>query len=250
VIAVVVLTQLAAATAAPADDGEPGWRLEKVSRTTEVAPGTPVEISNPIGDIRVRSAHDQVVEVLANIQLEASGAEPPRVEIVEREGTLQIEVRPVAAVAGRLPRVDLPVFCPRNSDLDLHTAGGLAEAKGITGAVAVSSDRGDVVVSATGPISTRTVRGETSVTFLSADCEAPSGVHSTTGDITVRLAREADVVVEIDTIGTIATDFSIEITPAGQGERKRGRAAIGDGGCRLELTSERGRITLLRTWYD
>lgn len=249
-IAVITLIQLAAATAAPAADDEPDWRLEKVSRTTAVAPGTPVEIDNPIGDIRVRSTDDQVVEVLANIQLEASDAQPPRVEIAERDGTLQIEVRPISSVTGTLPRVDLTVFSPRHSDLGLRTVAGLAEAKGITGAVDVASERGDVVVSATGPITTRTVHGETTITFLAAGCGGASGVRSTTGDITVRLARDANVTVEVDTIGTITTDFSIEITPTGQGERKRGRATIGDGGCRLELTSERGRIALLRTWYD
>jgi len=249
-IAAVIAFALLGSISSAADDGEPDWRLDKVTQTHPVAPGTPIVIANPIGDIRVRPTKDQTVEVLANIQVEAADTAPPRIEVEEREGALHLEIRPTAPVTGKLPRVDLTVFSPRASDLTLRTVAGLAEAKDITGAVDVDTERGDIAISATGPVRSRTVRGGTTITFLAATWQGGSRARSVTGDITVRLARDADVAVEIDTIGTITTDFSLEVTPLGQGERKRARATIGHGSRRLELTSERGRIALLRTWFD
>jgi hypothetical protein len=92
IAAVVALTLLGSISSAAANDDEPDWRLDKVTQTHPVAPGTPIIIVNPIGDIRVRSNEDQVVELLANIQALASDTTPPKIEVEQREGALQLEV--------------------------------------------------------------------------------------------------------------------------------------------------------------
>ena len=46
----------------------------------------------------------------------------------------------------------------------------------------------------------------------------------------------------------MATDFSLEVEPTGAGVTKRARALVGKGGAVIELVSQRGNITLRRSF--
>jgi hypothetical protein len=230
---------------------EQGWVRDDGRWVETVTPGGTLRVINPHGDIYARfGGFDPQAEVLATIQ--RLDPELPQLQVrIERPEDDLLVVRsayPDDAGQGRRDRVDLVVFVPQGTLLDAQTERGLIEAKNLKSDLLVRSVSGDVRIRGiAGRVQAKSERGaisavlETGMTVLGQD------VATETGDIELYLYEDADLEVRIATSGEISTDFSLDVEHRRFEEPgKRAVAQAGKGGPRLDLTSKRGRIRLLR----
>ncbi len=251
----ILLSLLPLAWAAPGASGE--WTTERFRWQGPPGSARTIEVRNDYGDIRARCAGQQV-EVSAVIQTQALDPYTADIGIGERAGRMVIQVelarRGGAGEDGELQpkirrRVDMTVFIPPGAELRAHTLGGLIEARGLKSNVIAESTSGDIFISATGYVRARSERGAITVHLHAAAWpEAPS-FETVSSDVAVWLPPDADAVVEARTAGEITTDYSISIRPLGTGTRKHAVATIGGGKHPLFITSEIGKIKILRSVY-
>ncbi len=173
-------------------------------------------------------------------------------ERAEGFGTLRAEVP--LALEGTLDLALGTLALPDDRHLDLRTGLGDVSVHGTTASVVIDVDVGDVTVrGADGGLAVRTGLGDVDlvtpghvevhtgdgdVTVEQSGSPRDLRVVTDLGDITVRLASDADVDLEIETRGRI-TVRTPGITTVGSGRVARRN---GDGSIRIELRSPRGDV--------
>ena len=150
------------------------WSIDSFRWSKAVPEGKPIIIKNVFGNIRTRFAENKTVELSASIQKHQKDPDRAHISIELKEDALWIEVvflpnpdqKRDTAIAGMdRRRVDLTVFIPENSFVQLETVKGLIEAKGLKSDVEARSDRGDLHISTQGHITARTQQGNIEVIF-------------------------------------------------------------------------------------
>jgi len=234
------------------------WKIERSEATHELGRATAVEVRNDYGDVRCRVTEQSELLVVANIQRHQDDPRKAEVRIAEDGERIIIEVvypdaggDEAAAITAEMERrrADVAVLLPERPRLAVETTDGLIEIKGLKESLDASSRQGRIVVRTSATVRARNEHGPLEVTFLTTDWDEPSSLLSQTGDITVWLPPDAAVLVEAETLGELSTDYSIEIERRGTAEKKFAVARIGQGGGRLALRSEKGRVRLLRNRF-
>jgi hypothetical protein len=229
---------------------EANWRFDRSRWQGSIAVGGTVAIRNHHGNVYLRVVPGDQVEVLAAIQHEAGDPEPPEARVEAVEGGVEVVVRLNAKKGGTAPyeRVDLTVFVPPDSPLEVQTTAGDIEAKGFAAAGEYESETGDILVFSSGAIRAKTDRGAIVARLDGDDWQGARSFETVTGDIEVRLPSTASAAVELRTTGLISTDFSIEIDRPEGSRRKHGRALIGDPlRSPVTLSTENGDLRLLQS---
>lgn len=234
------------------DTGDMGdWLITRFDHSQPLGAARSVEISNPYGDIRTRTANDASVYVHAVIQRQKQ--DPPRldIQVTEQDGAVIIAVvekQPAEALPETTPpqRVDVAALVPPAAHLRISTRHGLAESKGHRADLRVETSDGKINVRTKGTLDARSERGTITATFQQRTWSGPSRIETHSGDITVLLLENPDVLVSIDTAGDITTDYSLNITPVPGSKRKEAVAAIGQAVHPLTLKSAVGNIKLSR----
>jgi hypothetical protein len=227
----------------------------------QIEPAGAVRVINPIGNVHARfGGYDAQVEVLAVIQHDAARHGRPEVTIEHVDGGLRVVAKTADNQENDTPakgadgdaRIDLVLFVPVGSPLDVRTDRDQIEVKGLKSDLTASSIEGDITIrSVRGRVNAKTVRGAISVTLETGITGGMQAFSTETGEIEVHLWEDADMTVSIATSGEISTDFSIEIEHRPLEEPgKRARAIVGDGHNELVLNSKRGRVRLLRLQRD
>jgi len=233
---------------------EAGWTIERWRWAG--AAGARIAIESAHGDVRVRGAATDEVEVTAVLQ-HAEG-DPLRLEVrVDDSGpTLRIGVAAGAAGGGetvetaemRRRRADLVVMVPSGVPLLVRTVDGRLEVKGLVAAVDAASRGGAIVLQVGGEVHARSEWGAVEVVLEAGAGPRPATIETLTGDVLVWLPREADVTATVESRGEITTDYSLAIERDPLDDRlKRATARIGAGGIPLHVQSNRGNVRLLRS---
>lgn len=235
---------------------------DEVSRETRrwietVEAGATVRVINPYGNVYSRfGGYTDEVEIQATSQR----LEPdlPQLGVSFRPTDFGLDVRVGAKETGvpdpetTRDQVDLVIFVPRGVLLEIQTADGSIEAKGLKSDLSVSSVKGDILLRGVeGRVQAKTARGKISAVLESAVTDEAQSLTTETGEIEVHLWEDASLDARIATSGEISTDFSIEIEHRRFEEPgKHAVAGVGEGGPRLTLESRRGNVRLLRLQKD
>ena len=237
------------------------WKIDRFSwKGSLKTPGADVHLTNLHGDIRVRDANSQDIEISALIQTDSRDSHKADIQVQNDEKGLGVVVRYVPkdgapqtdsaeTIGDLIRRVDLVLFLPTGARLHAETDRGLLEAKGLSSPIVGRTQFGDVRFSTTGPVQIETLHGTITGVFKTTDWDGPSSLTTLTADIRAELPRDADTAVDAVTSGTITTDYSIEIARSPQGFRKDARAVIGQGRHSLRLKSEKGALTLAESSF-
>ena len=123
------------------------WRVDRKEMTEPLSPSQSVHVTNPYGDIRVRSHHKPEAYILVNAQRHRDDPLRFEVDICEGNETLHIRafVEPFedeVPEAFRKRRMDMTVFLPGSTNLQLETSSGFTESRGLAGDLAVTSEWG------------------------------------------------------------------------------------------------------------
>jgi len=260
------------------DDGDPGAAsegqdfVERFSQVQDVEGVSLITVSNPFGDIRLRfGGREPTLEVAAAVQQLSKDGRRLEVTVKPRDDGTAVDVR-VGVVAKGSAETKDPAGSPSTAEavsrselgqsradvFVLVPAVGLAvHAEARDGLLECREVRADVeLVTRAGTIDCREVTGRISATSQSGEInvvlepgatDQPQHLQTTTGDITLFAADEADLDVTLTSSGELTTDFSIDIEHRDSEEPdKLATARVGAGGHVLEMLSKRGHLRLRR----
>jgi hypothetical protein len=214
-----------------AEDGD-GWTVRDQRVTHPLKAGTPVCITNLVGDVRVREVADPVLTVVAMIQQRRGDPRVPLIEKGDQHPCLVQATVPGAAPEGlyppgRAPRVDLTVFVPPGSPVFITTAAGRIEAKGLAGDVTAHSDSGNVFVRTPGLIAASSRLGNVEVFIRKFGKGRAYRISSEAGEVSVHLPATGAACVTAETTGQIASDYTMSVRRAADSAHKRARIEVG-----------------------
>lgn len=256
-VATLITAGLLIAAAAEGQPEFPGFEIERTESLTQLSPGAAAEVSNLFGDVRLRfGGYEGVFEVRAVLQQFADEGPPLVVQVVEQEGRLRVTVGARAAESaelqteprkGQRKRADLVIFVPEKVKLEVSTAGGLVEARGLRGDLRARTRSGAIQVrSVTGDLDLESESGAIAAVPGALDHAGLQRFASTSGDIRIQLAETGHFTIEVKTGGFLSTDFSLTVEPDSTDlARKHGRARIGKGTIPIEIASVTGHVRLI-----
>ncbi len=259
-IAALILFTMYVTTTYASTDGNnpfPDWRIERTEQNHSLAGKDSLTITNPFGDVRVRTSIDDRLSVFAVIQRHEKDSNEPqlRFDTSDRAAILSVSYpetttafAPAVQASLTKRRVDIALFVPKTVALKIVTVDGLVQVKGHRGSVDAQTTSGDISIHSWGTISTQTVSGSTQLVLRNASPAEPSSAQSRTGEINVLLMEEAALQVKMKTTGSITTDYSVEIDNFPGTARKEAVANIGEASAFLELISGSGAITISRNF--
>ncbi len=226
------------------------WLIERSTLKEAVAKGTPIEIHNLYGDVRLRGTENARVDVITNMQKKKGDKHKVSLSHEMKDGKLILTVGYAGDEADTVKkngkrRLDLTAFIPEGSHLTVRTHKGLLEARGIVGDVDLYSDRGKIYCRSKGHVIIGSRQGNITAAIMKIDWEKPARIESKLGTIEVQLPSDASLAVQATTSGQITTDYSIQMKHAGKGKRKTAIATLGKGKNNLVLDNQAGQIKML-----
>ena len=231
------------------------WEIVKIAGETEIMPAAAVEVYNEYGDVRARSAPDQIFAYSAMIQKYSADAKTFDFQVEHQADKLVLRVvypggdADTVKGAGKR-RADVTVFVPKNSRYQVRTEKGFIEAKGIHGDVDLASKVGKIFVRSEGHVTASTGQGDITAYLLNTRWTKPFLFETQIGAISVHLPKDASITVQAETAGELSTDYSIEIKRDEISRVKFGTAKIGAGKHRLNLKSKQGAIKINQGLWD
>jgi len=212
----------------------------------DLEPGRYVNVVNIYGDIRVRNSKYGGIGVSAIIQKLASNQVYPEVRIIKKAGGYSVAVCYSAQIKGEKKykgRVDLTLLLPKQTVLKAMTTSGniFIRMKGVINAY---TESGNLSINTAGRLQTRTKSGTTTVWIKGRIFDKPMRIESGTGNISVKLSEQANVIIHATTGGS----FNAYPAPGGAAPIPSNdhtfSRKLGAGSRRLEVTSKSGNIQI------
>lgn len=205
-----------------------------------------LDVDNPRGDLRLRGADGDQVELVAELQRLGPPERRARLDVAPDGDRLVVRVLVPDGERLRLEdRVDLVLLLPRRAAVTARVGFGRLEARGLTGRLEASSSSGALALDLAGPARARSISGAIEAQVDRAALAAGVELASGAGGVRVELARDAEGEIEIRSRDRILFDLALpfrrQSAPSGA-PPVRGR--IGRGGGRLAVEAG-GEIQLL-----
>ncbi|MDJ0840519.1 MAG: DUF4097 family beta strand repeat-containing protein [Acidobacteriota bacterium] len=227
------------------------WVIEKLTWKEEVATGTPIEIVNEYGDIRIRShGLPNQVEIIANSQRVKTDERMITLEPREVNGGWVINVvykgkdEDTVKKRGKR-RLDLTLLVPQGSPLTAKTFKGLLEAKGLDAHADLYSERGKIFLRTKSSARVGSRQGNIRTVFQTVKWAQASEFYSILGNIEVELPADASLKVTAATAGHITSDYSMEIQRDRNTFVKNAKITIDDGKHQLNIDNKEGDVRII-----
>lgn len=229
--------RLAGAEPAPA---APAIEMVRWSGALPAAGG--IEIDNPRGDLRLRGAEGEGVELVAEVQRLGPPARRAQVDVTPDADRLRVRVSVPEGGRGRLEdRVDLVILVPRRAVVGARVGFGRLEARGLVGRLELETASGALALDLGGAARAHSVSGPIDARVAPAAMAAGVELASGAGRVRVELDRAAEGEVEIRSHDRILVDLALpfrrEPAPDG-GSTVRGRVGGPAGRLRIDAGGE------------
>ena len=220
-LAALLVTATLAACARPSPQtSKEAFKLEPFRWRAESTPQALIVATNEWGDLRVRTAQRGGLVVSAMIQKIGTAADELRILIEEAGDRVVVKVEP--RVARPRGRVDLTLIIPPGKRLEGATRDGLAEIK-YKGDVEARTRGGSILIENPAHASARTETGAINAKLSGNTWTQAQSFTSGSGDITVWLPEDANLVLR---------------TPTGE-------TRWGNGGPELRIDSDHGNVRVV-----
>jgi hypothetical protein len=225
--------------------GWTGWGAglitETVEHTFEVGTAPTLNVNSFAGDVVVRSATVDTIQVMATKRAPSTTAiRSIQVDFEQQEGQVRVQTRRPGAGAGNIS-VRLEILTPPGTQLQLSLGAGTVDVRGLTGGVQVNSGAGNVDIrAAEGQVRVDLGAGNINYEGIpSGDCRLNTGA----GNIDINLRPDADVRIDLSTnIGNL-TVSRFEV--AGLVSARSAQGTIGMGGeASITARTNAGNVTL------
>ncbi|HEX9943350.1 MAG TPA: hypothetical protein VGG03_15130 [Thermoanaerobaculia bacterium] len=237
----VAATLAACARPSPRTSEDGVFKLDSFRWRAEATPQGVISATNEWGDLRVRTAQRGGLVVSAMIQKIGTTRDELDIRIDETAETVVVRVVPrVAAPRGR---VDLTLIVPPGKRLEGTTRDGLAEIK-YKGDVVARTRRGNVLIETSGHASARSETGGITAKLSGNAWQQALSFASGSGDITIWLPEDANLVLRAATGGAIDVGFPQAAGSGGRGT-PRVETTLGHGGPELRIDSVHGDVRVV-----
>ena len=230
------------AAAQPPPSVAPAPAIETVRWSGELGERDAIEIDNPRGDLRLRGAEGEGVELVAAVQRLGPPTRRARLEVTPNGDRLRVRVSVPEGERGRLEdRVDLVVLLPRRASVVARVGFGRLEARGLTGSLDLATVSGALALDLGGGARARSVSGALEVFVARGALAAGVELASGAGPVRVELDRAAEGAVEIRARDRILLDQALPFRREEAGDpehRMRGRVGAGAGRLSIEAGGE------------
>jgi len=251
---------VAASTAAATADRGPQpeeWLIERFEQSWQIDEGAAISISNPWGDLAVRTHQASEVYLLGHLQRHRDDPRPLDLQVEEiaaspgSPATLALTVELAGSTTEPPPadwakrRIDVTVFVPRAANLRFETGDGQLEVRGTAGHVQATTRSGTIKLRVGGSVDVHSQHGRVLAQFTRTDWRQPIEIETKTSEIRVEMPAGGRATVAIETRGEITSDFSTTIEHHRGSLLKTARLTVGNGGVAVRLSSQQGPIKIL-----
>lgn len=231
---------------------EPEWLLNTMKDALTVADGDVLSFRHVLGDVRIKTADTDQVQVTAIAQYRADDPRLPKMRLVAGEAAdggakhqlmidfLALEIAENEAWAKR--RIDVGLLVPKGLQVEVVTGEGLIEAKKIEARYVLESDSGDITYDGFGDLRATSKQGAVYAKVTRTGAPHRVDLSTLKSDIRCVFLAGASAQVEISTRGPITTDYSLKLDDGVSLPLKNGQVRIGDGGSKVHLESHSGGI--------
>jgi hypothetical protein len=242
-----LLLASAAGAATTADDDIPPYSVERRAWQQPISGLPPrLRIDNAHGDIRVRKSDSGKLEIMAAIQSIGENPVTPEIRTREKNGATRIEVRYRRLQKPYYGRVDLVVYAPAETELDLRTEDALISVKGgWSAAIVARSQSGNISVSSSRHMQIETRTGAIIAGFLDGKRSRHSYLRTDGGDIALTLGTRSNLSVALKHCGELHNRSGYFEAAPSTGCRSL-RFAAGAPNHPLRIRSRRGSVLINR----
>ena len=230
-----------AACAQPPRTSDEAFELDSFRWRAEGTPQGVILATNEWGDLRVRTAHRGGLVVSAMIQ--KIGTTRDELEIRVEEAAETVVVRVVPRVAEPRGRVDLTLIVPPGKRLEGTTRDGLAEIK-YNGDVVARTRHGNILIETPAHASAHSETGGITAKLSGNAWQQALSFASDSGNITIWLPEDANLVLRAATDGAIDVGFPQATESGGRGT-PRVETTLGHGGPELRIDSVHGDVRVV-----
>ena len=161
---------------------------------------------------------------------------------VEKEGTTLV----IIDLKSHLQRSGLSISLPKNINITIDTGNlGSLEMTGFTGEVEAKTNTGLIkMTDVTGPITAHSNVGNINIEFSKVNQSSPITISTSVSEIDVSIPGSTKANLELNTQGTVYTNFDIEVPKKDGLKAVRGSkkitSALNSGGVKIKLKSSLG----------
>ena len=245
-------TPMAAADQLPTEQAATAAALPQMERLTlgeTLAPGIPVVVDNPYGNVGLRFGGFEHRLELQAVRQQPTAAAQINLEPALVDGRWLLAPRlPAGELLADGQRLDVVVFVPEGHSVSVATELGAVDARGVRADLDIRSTAGDISVRGTqGAVNAQTGTGQIEIALGPAPQGSLQRLVTKSGNIIVGVDDGLNASVALATSGLFATEYSLQVQHLqGQEPNKQAIATVGTVAARVELSSARGEIRLLR----
>jgi hypothetical protein len=207
-----------------------------------LAKGKTVVLENRNGNVTVTGWSKDSLDVVAEVEVRSRR----RSELEKTLENIRIRIEPKA---DRLViEADSPEFEGGSgfweSDANLETANGNVRAEGVQGRLRLGSTNGNVeAADVQGAVDASTTNGNVEVMCGNLKADDRISCRTTNGDATAIVSEKTEAEVELSTVnGQVHCDLPVTVQGGISDKRIHGR--IGQGGCKIHLSTVNGNVRL------
>ena len=182
------------------------FAIKRLDWKAPIGSATTLSITNPLGDVRLRTWSLREVEVIITSQSLQAGQTDVELKSLRRPDALELLVyHPLGQNFSGRADVGLRVLDSIN--VNIETRNGYIEAKGLTAHVSAQSQSGDIFIRAVPSLAAATKSGAIFAIFERVESTAhapPFTLKTHTGEITLHVALPANFRIEASTGASIA----------------------------------------------
>lgn len=233
----------------PSASAEPFVQIDTVRREFQLPESSTLRVVNHLGDVRVRSAEHDQLSVISLIQRFRPDQSDGRVLVEERDGHIDITSRYPSAITGAdaqglAGRVDITLLVPAGALLEIETAAGLIEVRGVARNLKALTKFGRIRVSTRYGVEADSETGALGITLRSASAERPIRLKTRSGEIRVDFPKQPLPGLFAGTRGEIETDGFSQQPKSSPNDEELSILQVGPSPEVIRAESETGRIRL------
>jgi len=230
---------------------DPQFEVDRLKQRFELAPSvTRVHIVNHWGDVHLKSMPDAAVGTYAVVQRIGDGAVSPRIEFLITGDSAHLEVRyDQPQPPGASGRVDLSVYLPRLSDVEVETDRGRVDGKGIHANLTVTTRSGSIMGSASGRLRLRSQGGDIRVKQIGGKWSGDAFLISKSGLIELLIPPDSEARLNVHGHAGITEEFgaALRVLKRGPGHF---HAELGSSAQKLLVQVQTRGEVVLRPFYE
>jgi hypothetical protein len=252
---VIILTLLACVVSSQTlAENKPKWMFNTLKDSYKIAKGKTLTFNHLNGDVRIKTADTDHIQVTAIAQFHEEDPRKPRIEFnpnTSAQGknnqklSVHFDYLEIAAQEEwKKRRIDVGILVPKHLNLIINSNNGIIEVKNIEASSNLKSNKGSISYKGTGNLTAYSERGEIIAKFTQTKKSHQVDLSSLTGNIHLILLDEANAMISTETRGPITTDFTLKIDRKKNSPFKKGVSKIGKGYSKIILNSHSGAIRM------